>query len=52
MVADSDAVVKPLAVVIEAIDAFVADVAVSRLLGPQNFTSWTDVTWVKVLVQP
>lgn len=52
MVADSDAVVKPLAVVIEAIDALVAYVAVSRLLGPQNFTSWTDVAWVEVLVQP
>lgn len=50
VVANTHTVVQPLAVVIKSVNAFVADVAVSRLHGSQDLTCWTDVAWVEELV--
>lgn len=51
MVADAHAVVEPLAVMIEAVDAPIANIAVSRLLGSQDLARGTQITLLEVLVE-
>lgn len=51
MVAKSNTIVEPVAMVVKSVDAFVADEAVPRLLWPEDLASWADEGWVKVLVQ-
>ena len=41
VVLDSDAVVDPLAVVVEAFNTLVTNVAVSRVCGANDFAVWT-----------
>ena len=51
MVVHSDAAVEPLAVVVEAVDASVADVAVTALFGSKNLTGGAYVALVEVLIK-
>lgn len=51
MVVHADTAVEPLAVVVEAIDAPVADVAVAALLRSEDLTGGAYVTLIKVLVK-
>lgn len=51
MVAHSDAHVHPLAVVVESLHAFVANVAMPRVLGSQDAAGGADVAGVEVLVE-
>ena len=41
MVLDPDAVVDPLAVMVEAFNTLITDVAVSRVSGADDLTVWT-----------
>ena len=51
MVTKPNTVIKPVAMMIKSVDTSVANEAVSRFLWPEDFTSWTDEGWIKVLVQ-
>ena len=48
MVLDSDAIVDPGTMVIEALDALVADSAVLASGRTDDFAIWTEVGWVDV----
>jgi hypothetical protein len=47
----ADAVVDPLAVVVESVNAAVAGVAVARLLRLQDFTGRAKEAWLEELVE-
>jgi hypothetical protein len=47
MILDTHTVINPLAVMIESFDAFIADVAVSRLRGTDDFTCRTQHVWIE-----
>ena len=51
MVSVADAVVQPLAVVVEFRNALVADIAVPRVRGAENFTGWAQNVGVKLFYQ-
>lgn len=51
MVAVTNAVVNPWAVMIKSIDALVAVVAMIGIFGSNNFTFWANVSWLEVLVE-
>ena len=51
VIVDSDAVVNPQAVMVEAIDALIADVAVEALFWPQDLARRTNISLVKVLIE-
>jgi len=49
MVAEAHAVVDPGAVMVESLDAAVADAAMARSLGSDYLTVRTELDWVKML---
>lgn len=51
MVPGTNTVVDPLAVVIESVDALVADVAVAWVSCADNLTSWAENIWLKLFDQ-
>jgi hypothetical protein len=51
VIADADAVIDPLAMVIEFLDALVANVAVARITREYCFTCWTEALWVTLINQ-
>jgi hypothetical protein len=51
VVVNPDAIIDPQAVMIEAIDTPVADVAVEALFGPEDLASRTNISLVKVLIE-
>ena len=50
MVTDSNTIIKPVAMMIKSVDAFITNEAVSRFLWSEDFTGWTDEGWIKILV--
>jgi hypothetical protein len=51
VVADADALINPLAVVVLPIDALVTNEAVARVARSNNPACWTKVKWPEELVQ-
>ena len=51
MVCNAYTIIEPLAVVIEAFDTFIANIAMPWVLWLQNLTLWTNIAWIKILVQ-
>ena len=49
MIVNADAVVDPLAVVVETLNASIADIAVARVRCALNLTVRTQAIWIKVL---
>ena len=51
MIADADAVVDPLAMMVKLFDALVADVAMARVSGENCFASWAEPLGIALVDQ-
>ena len=51
MVIDTNAFIEPDAMMIESVDAFVANATVARVFVPKDAATWAEVNWLKVFTK-